>query len=780
MDKTIILDPAQTTNESTDPTVKGVTQGSCLLQHLLDTDVVLQEDWQALPADAKRDVAAAATMDELLPLLVELQLLTNYQASRVMTGGTHQLVLGNYRILERIGAGGMGVVYRGEHRLLRREVAIKVLQTPPDQDQILLQRFFAEMRALARIRHANIVWALDAGTLKPSAHDVHVVHYLVMEHVKGTNLEQMVAQGPLSISQTCELAYQIAGALDETHKLNLIHRDLKPSNILMTPNGAAKLLDFGLALHFGRRRLTVPGTVLGTLSYMAPEQVVDAASVDIRADIFGLGATLHFCLTGQPPFATQGHMTQQIASRLTQPPPNLRIHRPDVPADLEAIVLRMMAHHRDDRYPTPQAVMRAFLPYVSASSEWRPEGPVGNATDALETATKLAPVNPNPRRLLIVDDDPLVSDVCAGFLRRERFECHQACDGVDGLRIAAEQCVDLVLLDIDMPRLSGPDTLRRLRQDPPCNNLKIIMMSGGATPDEMSELLALGADDYLTKPLCKHQLVARTKAALLHKATQDRAEQLNQQMLQINSDLEDRLTASNSDLIQTRNALVLALAKIVESRSDETAEHLARVTRYGVCLAQQARSAPRLESLIDEPFLKTLEACALLHDIGNVALPDHILCRSGSLDAEDRIILQAHTTIGAETLAAIAKRDRCAAAFWQMAAEIARHHHERFDGTGFPDRMAGNEIPLAARIVAIADAYDELRRGRADGLALSHNAAVEIILGGRPGRFDPLLLQVFQTCAAEFELIHRRIPDPDPSARQSDLEATKESRQPAP
>src|SRR5262249_43413462 len=162
---------------------------------------------------------------------------------------------------------------------------------------------------------------------------------------------ELVARQPLPIAQACEIIYQIAGALDETRRHQLIHRDIKPSNVLVTAEHVAKLLDFGLALHFGRR-LTNPGTLLGTLSYMAPEQAVNSTSVDIRADIYGLGATLFFCLTGKPPFSAQGNITQQVASRLTQPPPELRTHRADVPAALDEIVRRMMAHHPEERLPT--------------------------------------------------------------------------------------------------------------------------------------------------------------------------------------------------------------------------------------------------------------------------------------------------------------------------------------------------------------------------------------------------------------------------------------------
>jgi putative two-component system response regulator len=286
------------------------------------------------------------------------------------------------------------------------------------------------------------------------------------------------------------------------------------------------------------------------------------------------------------------------------------------------------------------------------------------------------------------------------------------------------------------------------------------MASGGASPDELSAMLALGADDYIAKPIGRQELVARAKAALLHKATQDRSEQLNQQLLRLNAELEQSLLTRNSAQVDARNALVFALAKIVESRAQETSAHLTRLTRFVTALARRARGAPRLAGVLDKPFLQTLEACTLLHDIGNVAMPDHILRRDGGrLDPEDLIILQAHTTIGAETLQTVAKRDRGAAAFWHMAMDIARHHHENFDGSGYPDHLAGNDIPLAARLVALADAYDTLRSGSSLGVALSHNAAAAIIGEGSSGRFDPLLVNAFQQSEADFDGIFRACPD---------------------
>jgi putative two-component system response regulator len=188
-------------------------------------------------------------------------------------------------------------------------------------------------------------------------------------------------------------------------------------------------------------------------------------------------------------------------------------------------------------------------------------------------------------------------------------------------------------------------------------------------------------------------------------------------------------------------------------------------------LAMRCRQSSRLAEQIDAPFLKTLEGCALLHDIGNAAMPDHILARTGRFDSEDVIIMQAHTTIGAEILQAAAKRDRGAAAFWQMAVDIARHHHEHFDGRGYPDQLTGNNIPLAARIVAIADAYDTLRIPGALDIALSHNAAVQMIVEGPRGRFDPLVLQAFKEEEAEFDAVFRNCPDSDGGGLSSSASA---------
>ena len=309
-----------------------------LLKKLMTTSLVLAEDWDRLPDSVRGELQVSTDCAQMLAKLVELGLLTDYQIGRIEAGKEFGLVLGNYRVLDRIGAGAMGVVFKGEHVELRRQVAIKVLPMHADDDNRLLQRFAIEMRAVAQLQHPNIVAAIDSGRcLAPDSASPHL-HYFVMEYVAGQDLEaQVQASGPIAPATACDLIHQVASALAEANRHQLIHRDIKPSNIRVTPEGQAKLLDFGLAQHL-RSRMTEPGTVLGTLDFMAPEQALDSGSVDIRADIFGLGGTLYWCLTGKLPFVFQANRPADFARRLTESPPSVRTVRPDIPAHLDAVV----------------------------------------------------------------------------------------------------------------------------------------------------------------------------------------------------------------------------------------------------------------------------------------------------------------------------------------------------------------------------------------------------------------------------------------------------------
>ncbi len=350
-----------------------------------------------------------------------------------------------------------------------------------------------------------------------------------------------------------------------------------------------------------------------------------------------------------------------------------------------------------------------------------------------------------------MDDEPEIRTFARLALETDEIECDETENGVLALERLHAGAYDLVLLDIDMPRMKGTEVLQRLRDEEPRPNLKIIMCSGRASADEMALMLAAGADDYLAKPFSLVQLRARVQAALRLKEAQDRSDRLARERGAQVSGLEEDAGVRAQESGRARDALILALAELVAARQPGRDLHPVRLRSCCRRLAEEAAREPALSGRIDATFLETLETCAPLHDIGAVGLPDHLLHKPGRLNPEERLLMQAHTTIGADALRRCARRHQAAAAFLEAAADIARHHHERWDGTGYPDRLAGEAIPLAARIVSIADVYDALRCPRPYRPALSHGSAVQVMTQGPDGQFDPLLLTAFERCAADFE-----------------------------
>jgi response regulator RpfG family c-di-GMP phosphodiesterase len=418
----------------------------------------------------------------------------------------------------------------------------------------------------------------------------------------------------------------------------------------------------------------------------------------------------------------------------------------------------MMAVKPADRCQTPQEVMNALLPFLKP--DLRDDLP-GRQSVAFEEAASVGSGQSGPRvhQVLIVDDEPDIRQLCASMLTSDTLRCDEAGDGVAGLEATRTRRYDLVLLDIDMPRMNGREVLRRLREKPPSAHLKVILFSGRASGDDMAEMLLAGADDFLPKPFSMMQFQARVKAALRFKDLQDRSDLLNRRLLATNGELEQSLSTRDINLVQIRNGLVLALAKLVEYRDSESGQHLVRMQRYCERLAEEAVKSPPFDQQIDANFIEMMVGCVPLHDIGKAIVPDHILLKPGKLDATERIIVQRHTVIGRETLAALTIQHGLPPAFLQMAIDIACHHHERYDGQGYPDQLAGTAIPLAARIVAVADVYDALRSRRVYKPSLSHATAVQIITKVSEGQFDPNLLTVFARCAHEFESIFTEFPD---------------------
>jgi serine/threonine protein kinase len=313
--------------------------------------------------------------------LVSAGRLTAYQAGAICQGKAKGLVIGRYAVLDKLGVGGMGMVFKAQHRRLKQVVALKILPPSLTRNPELVQRFHREAEMVAKLNHPNIVRAIDAD-------DAGGTHFLVMEFVEGTNLSKLVRnRGVLSPAKALETMIQAAQGLAVAHEGGIIHRDIKPSNLMIDATGVVKILDLGLARLTGEDSpdgdaLTLSGSLMGTVDYMSPEQAFDPRLADARSDIYSLGCTLYFLLTAAEPFRAPSLMQRLLAHR-DQPAPSVRQRRPDVSVALERLFHKMVAKDPKDRPSSMAELIEQF--------------------GACKAAAGIATTR-NPRPLMIFDD----------------------------------------------------------------------------------------------------------------------------------------------------------------------------------------------------------------------------------------------------------------------------------------------------------------------------------------------------------------------------------------
>ncbi|MHC5033652.1 MAG: transporter substrate-binding protein, partial [Planctomycetota bacterium] len=269
-----------------------------------------------------------------------------------------------YHVLELLAVGGMGAVYKAEHRLLERPVVLKVIRPDLLRNSQQAQRFLREARAAARLLHPNIVTLFEAEEIGES-------HFLVMEYLKGIDLARLVqVHGALPVGEACEWIRQAALGLQHIHEHGLVHRDIKPSNLFLVGTRRIKILDLGLAVlkseEVPEQALTRAGQCLGTVDYMAPEQWEESHAVDIRADIYSLGCTLYCLLAGKPPFDEDSNTMRKMWSHAHEPAPSIGELRPDVPEPVAAVLAQMLAKRPEDRFTAPVEVAAALEPFATA------------------------------------------------------------------------------------------------------------------------------------------------------------------------------------------------------------------------------------------------------------------------------------------------------------------------------------------------------------------------------------------------------------------------------
>lgn len=297
-------------------------------------------------------------------LLVRAGLITYFYAEQFLRGVYRGFTIGKYRILERIGTGGMGIVYLGQHKMLENRVAIKVLPLSLAEHPWFRKRFYKEAQAVAALDHPNIVRATDMD-------EDGKLLFLVMEFVDGSSLQDIAGKyGAMPPLRAANYIRQAAEGLQHLHEVGLVHRDIKPGNLLLDSKGTIKIIDLGLGRFFEEaKREVFPGrpherAMVGTDDYLAPEQIVNSDDVDVRADIYSLGATFYFLLTGCCPFESEERAYHKLIKHLAQKPKGVRELKPDVPPELAAVCEKMMAKNPWQRYQMPAQVVAALEPWT--------------------------------------------------------------------------------------------------------------------------------------------------------------------------------------------------------------------------------------------------------------------------------------------------------------------------------------------------------------------------------------------------------------------------------
>lgn len=337
--------------------------------------------------------------------------------------------------------------------------------------------------------------------------------------------------------------------------------------------------------------------------------------------------------------------------------------------------------------------------------------------------------------ILIVDDTPANLELLAGMLRQKQYRVRPALSGKLALQAALNDPPDLILLDINMPEMDGYEVCRQLKADRRSADVPVIFISALNETVDKIEAFSAGGVDYVTKPFQFEEVNARVETHLkLHR--------LQAALENHNRNLTTLVQAQVSEISEAQMAMIFALAKLSESRDDDTGGHLERVQMFCRILATQLAEATPYGEIIDGRYIENIFQTSPLHDVGKVSIPDAILLKSDKLTGEEFELMKRHTVVGAETLETV-RRHYPKNMFIAMGIEVARSHHERWDGGGYPDGLTGEMIPLSARIMAVADVYDALRSRRSYKPALPHDESLGIITRGRGTQFDPDVVDAF-------------------------------------
>jgi putative two-component system response regulator len=353
--------------------------------------------------------------------------------------------------------------------------------------------------------------------------------------------------------------------------------------------------------------------------------------------------------------------------------------------------------------------------------------------------------------LLVVDDTAINIDILVETLSKITSDIAVAMDGPSALEIARESPPDMILLDIMMPGMDGYEVCRRLKADPALRDIPIMFITAMSEIENKTQGFELGAVDYITKPFQAVEVKARVKT---HLALQKARKALAQQ----NEILEIKVQERTQQLVLTQEVTIESMAALAEYRDPETGGHIQRTKNYVRTLALHLQREPQYRKILTNEVIELLYLSAPLHDIGKVGIPDHILLKPGKLTDAEFEEMKKHTVYGRDTLRSAANK-LGGQSFLRFAMEIAYSHQEKWDGSGYPEGLKGEDIPLSGRLMALADVYDALISRRVYKPPFTHQRAVEIILEGKGRHFDPGMVDAFMEIQEDFRQIALRFVD---------------------
>ena len=358
-------------------------------------------------------------------------------------------------------------------------------------------------------------------------------------------------------------------------------------------------------------------------------------------------------------------------------------------------------------------------------------------------------LNTTPPNIMVVDDSPQNLRLLEKMFRENGYYVIPVPNGEMALKIAAKNPPDIILLDINMPDMDGYEVCEHLKQMENAKDIPVLFVSAFDDTGAKLKAFELGGHDYVTKPFQLDEVRARVETHLHLRLLQEQVEQYNHL-------LEDRVKEQVKEISDSQLATILAMAKLAESRDDDTGQHIERTQIFCKILAEALMETDAYKDQIDPTYIQNIFHSAPLHDIGKVSISDAILLKPGKLTSEEFEIMKTHAAMGAETLKTVYKKYP-KNTFIKMGIEIARSHHEKWDGSGYPDGLKEGEIPLAAGIMAVADVYDALRSKRVYKDAFPHDKCRAIIVEGTGKHFNPRIVDAFLNLENTFKEIRDRM-----------------------